>query len=77
MNNTPAPAPSVDEAPAPLLSNVFQRRILAALNIAQYPRLAGPGRLNYGHIFAGIDPAEKAKRRAKGKAQRLARRKHR
>ncbi|QOP65186.1 hypothetical protein SEA_TUCK_58 [Arthrobacter phage Tuck] len=56
------------------MDNLFQRRLLGALNLAaKYPRLAGPGRLSYGHIFAGIDPAEKAKRRAKGKAQRLAR----
>lgn len=59
------------------MDSVFQRRILAALNVAQYPRLSGPGRLSYGHIFSGIDPAEKAKRRAKGKAQRAARRKSR
>jgi hypothetical protein len=55
-------------------SNIFQRRILAALNIARYPVLTGPGKLSYGHIYAGtVTPAEKAKRRAKGKAQRLAR----
>lgn len=55
-------------------SNLFQRRILAALNIARYPSLAGPGRLSIGHIYAGtVPPEEKAKRRAKGKAQRLAR----
>lgn len=78
MNASPALAPNLDEAPAPLLSNLFQRRILAALNIAQYPRLAGPGRLNYGHIYAGtVTAEEKAKRRAKGKAQRLARRRSR
>ncbi|UVK63577.1 hypothetical protein SEA_JANEEMI_57 [Arthrobacter phage Janeemi] len=56
------------------MDNLFQRRLLGALNLAaKYPRLAGPGRLSYGHIFAGIDPVEKAKRRKKGKAQRLAR----
>lgn len=77
MNANPAPSPALDEAPAPLVSNLFQRRILAALNIAQFPSLIGPGRLSTGHIFAGIDPAEKAKRRAKGKAQRAARRLHR
>ncbi|CCQ44336.1 hypothetical protein ARTSIC4J27_260 [Pseudarthrobacter siccitolerans] len=42
--------------------NPFQRRILFALNYT--------GK----HVFGGIDPAEKAKRRAKGKAQRAARR---
>ncbi|QIG58532.1 hypothetical protein PQE18_gp54 [Arthrobacter phage DrSierra] len=59
------------------MDSIFQRRILAALNVAQFPTLIGPGRLSTGHIFSGIDPAEKAKRRAKGKAQRAARRKHR
>lgn len=55
-------------------SNLFQRRILAALNIARFPSLIGPGRLSTGHIYAGtVTPAEKTKRRAKGKAQRLAR----
>jgi hypothetical protein len=44
-----------------MISNAFQRRILFALNYT--------GK----HVFGGIDPAEKAKRRAKGKAQRLAR----
>ncbi|UVK59048.1 hypothetical protein SEA_CEN1621_30 [Microbacterium phage Cen1621] len=54
-NNTPtasAEAPSV---------NLYQRRILVALN------------LTGKHIFAGIDPAEKARRRAAGKRQRAAR----
>lgn len=55
--------------------NLFQRRLLGALNLAaKYPRLAGPGRLSYAHIYAGtVTPAEKAKRRKAGKAQRLAR----
>lgn len=56
--------------------NLFQRRILGALNLAaKYPTLAGPGRLSYMHIYAGtVTPAEKAKRRKAGKAQRAARR---
>lgn len=54
--------------------NLFQRRILAALNIARYPSLIGPGRLSVGHIYAGtVTPAEKARRRKAGKAQRAAR----
>lgn len=55
-------------------SNLFQRRILAALNIARYPSLIGPSRLSTGHIYAGtVTPEEKAKRRKAGKAQRAAR----
>lgn len=55
-------------APAPVLPpsmldtmNPFQRRILFALNYKNK------------HVFAGIDPAEKARRRKAGKAQRAAR----
>jgi hypothetical protein len=60
------------------MDNIFQRRILAALNIARYPSLIGPARLSTGHIYAGtVTPEEKAKRRKKGKAQRLARKAHR
>lgn len=56
------------------MDSIYQRRILGALNIAaKYPTLIGPGRLSTGHIFGGIDPAEKARRRKAGKAQRLAR----
>lgn len=56
-------------------SNLFQRRILGALNIARYPSLIGPGRLSVGHIYAGtVTPEEKARRRKAGKAARVARR---
>jgi hypothetical protein len=60
----------------PETSNPFQRRILAALNVAaKYPVLAGPSRLSYGHIYAGtVAPAEKARRRKADKAARVARR---
>lgn len=44
-----------------MTDSIYQRRILAALNYT--------GK----HIFGGIDPEERAKRRAKGKAQRAAR----
>lgn len=55
--------------------NLFQRRILAALNIAQVPTLAGPARVSAGHIYAGTVPADVvAKRRARNKAARKARR---
>lgn len=60
------------------MDNLFQRRILAALNInRRYPAPIGPGRLSIGHIFAGVDPDVKAKRRKVGKAQRQARAMHR
>lgn len=75
MNNTPtAPAP-VAEAPALPVSNPFQRRILAALNVARYPSLSGPARVSVGHIYGGTVPADVvAKRRAANKAARKARR---
>jgi hypothetical protein len=56
--------------------NLFQRRILAALNIkANYPVLARPGALSVASIYAGTVPAEEvAKRRTANKAARKARR---
>ncbi|WGH21237.1 hypothetical protein SEA_OBITOO_61 [Arthrobacter phage ObiToo] len=55
--------------------NLFQRRILGALNLAaKYPTLAGPGRLSYSHIYAGTVPAaEVARRRKANKVARKAR----
>lgn len=45
-----------------MIDSLYQRRILAALNYTSK------------HIYAGtVDGAEKAKRRAKGKAQRAGR----
>lgn len=44
-----------------MTDSIYQRRILAALNYT--------GK----HIFAGIDPEVRAKRRAKGKAAKAAR----
>lgn len=56
--------------------NLFQRRILGALNLsAKYPTLAGPGRLSYSHIYAGTVPAaEVARRRKANKVARASRR---
>jgi len=57
------------------MDNLFQRRILAALNIARYAAPVGPGRVSYGHIYAGTVPAATiAKRRKANKAARAARR---
>ncbi|QIN94546.1 hypothetical protein SEA_YESCHEF_55 [Arthrobacter phage YesChef] len=55
--------------------NLFQRRLLGALNLAaKYPRLAGPGRLSYDHIYAGTVPADEvARRRKANRAARKAR----
>lgn len=57
-------------------SNLFQRRILAALNIkANYPVLSRPGALRVTDIYAGTVPeAEVARRRAANRAARKARR---
>ncbi|AYN59142.1 hypothetical protein HOU52_gp57 [Arthrobacter phage Yang] len=59
--------------------NLFQRRILGALNLsAKYPTLAGPGRLSYSHIYAGTVPAaEVARRRKANKVARASRRMNR
>jgi hypothetical protein len=56
--------------------NLFQRRILAALNIkANYPVLARPGALSVAHIYSGTVPeAEVARRRSANRAARKARR---
>lgn len=58
------------------MPNLYQRRLLGALNLAaKYPTLAGPGRLSVGHIYAGtVDPAVVARRRKANKAARVARR---
>lgn len=62
MNVTPVTvAPSVVAPSALDTMNPFQKRILFALNFKSK------------HVFAGIDPAEKARRRKAGKAQRAAR----
>lgn len=57
---TTAPAPVVRPSALDTM-NPFQKRILFALNFT--------GK----HVFGGIDPAEKARRRKAGKAQRAAR----
>lgn len=60
------------------MDSLFQRRILAALNVAQFPTLIGPGRLSTGHIYAGtVSGAEKAKRRKANKVARASRRMNR
>lgn len=61
---------------APALSPVVRPSALDALNPFQRRILFG---LTYTgkHVFAGIDPAEKARRRKAGKAQRAARKAHR
>lgn len=57
------------------MDSFFQRRVLAALNIARYATPIGPGRVSYGHIYAGTVPAATiAKRRKANKAARAARR---
>ncbi|UDL14660.1 hypothetical protein SEA_KEALII_54 [Arthrobacter phage KeAlii] len=68
MNSTPAPATDAPAVVPPSFLddlNRYQRRILVALTYT--------GK----HVFAGIDPAEKARRRKAGKAQRLARKRSR
>lgn len=57
-----------------MIPNPFQRRILAALNVARFPSLNGPATVSVGHIYAGTVPAaEVARRRARNKAARRAR----
>ncbi|USL85107.1 hypothetical protein [Arthrobacter phage SWEP2] len=75
--DTTAPAPAT-EAPAPIMPNPFQRRILAALNVARFPSALGPSSASIGHIYAGTVPAaEVARRRRVNKAARRARATHR
>lgn len=61
------------------MPNLFQRRLLGALNLAaKYPTLSGPGRLSYGHIYAGTVPADEvARRRKANKVARASRRQNR
>jgi len=58
-----------------MLDSLFQRRILAALNMSRYPRLVAPGVVSAGHVYGGtVDPAVVARRRKANKAARQARR---
>lgn len=69
------------ETPTPIelpVVNPYQRRILAALNVARYGSVLRPGVASLGHIYAGTAyPATVAKSRKANKAARKARRVHR
>ncbi len=58
------------------MDNIFQRRILGALNMAaNVPALVSPTSVSRGHIYAGTVPAATIeKRRKANKAARKARR---